>query len=479
MTSSTVENTPVPPAEVEMPLRHHDEITGVAQRKMDLLYLAREIDDAGEISPEAADRIAAASPQATSLQLRVLATRLQLSLHREGKRLPPEYSEWNPWEFDFSHGWRLAAADAAWALEPHLSKNRLPEWIGILDINGTLDASERGLVLIPESIGELIVANGHLKLSRNLIAHLPEDFYTVTVDWDLRLEGNRITRLPQALGHLQVGGSLRLSHNRISCLPETLGHLRVGRDLRLSHNQIQSLPASVGRLDIRGTLALQRNNLVSLPPEIGNLCVGNDLRLDRNLIVHLPGEIAQTRIGGNLWVGGNPLQALPPKEVLPRLVVDNGASNRCLRGWIQFAIDVVLGANGVSLVSLMVSSSTGLAPPGTGWRMALSPQEPEPTGYLVACFFLLGLTNAGFRSVERCYQIKPDPWRRHLIYPWIWSQLHVAYDAAAVGLRFEDAEGWIVYYCFTMLAYFFHSVTLILLYSWVMMENFQGVPLRR
>ena len=120
-----------------------------------------------------------------------------------------------------------------------------------------------------------------------------------------------------------------------------------------------------------------------------------------------------------------------------------------------------------------------LAPPGTGWRMALSPQEPEPTGYLVACFFLLGLTNAGFRSVERCYQIKPDPWRRHLIYPWIWSQLHVAYDAAAVGLRFEDAEGWIVYYCFTMLAYFFHSVTLILLYSWVMMENFQGVPLRR
>ena len=212
------------------------------------------------------DRIAAASPQATSLQLRVLATRLQLSLHREGKRLPPEYSEWNPWEFDFSHGWRLAAADAAWALEPHLSKNRLPEWIGILDINGTLDASERGLVLIPESISELIVANGHLKLSRTLIAHLPEDFYTVTVDWDLRLEGNRITRLPQALGHLQVGGSLRLSHNRISCLPETLGHLRVGRDLRLSHNQIQSLPASVGRLDIRGTLALQRNNLVSLPP---------------------------------------------------------------------------------------------------------------------------------------------------------------------------------------------------------------------
>ena len=96
-------------------------------------------------------------------------------------------------------GWRLNAGQAYEALQLQLSRQRLPEWLGILDVEGDVDLQYAGLTGLPESVGELAVS-GDLRLAHNALAALPESF-----------------------GEISVGGMLKLSHNRLETKDDLAG----------------------------------------------------------------------------------------------------------------------------------------------------------------------------------------------------------------------------------------------------------------
>ena len=69
-----------------------------------------------------------------------------------------------------------------------------------------------GIVVLPESIGDLTV-DGGLCLNNNQLESLPESFGNLTVDGGLRLQGNKLESLPESFGSLTVGGDLYLHNN--------------------------------------------------------------------------------------------------------------------------------------------------------------------------------------------------------------------------------------------------------------------------
>ena len=91
--------------------------------------------------------------------------------------------------------------------------------------------------------------------------------------------------LPESIGDLTVDGNLNLYNNQLESLPASFGRLTVGGALNLQCNRLESLPASFGRLTVGGDLDLYRNKVESLPASFGGLTVGGDLRLSNNPVV--------------------------------------------------------------------------------------------------------------------------------------------------------------------------------------------------
>lgn len=439
--------------------------------KLALLYIAREIDDTGEVTQDIHRRVRMLSKSALPIQLQVFATRAELSLKYYNRELPSEFMEWQPWSFSFQQHWRLDYTDANDLLYMHLKKQRLPEWVGILDVLGDLDFTKRSIAILPESIGELIVRHGHLKLTNNLISSLPLNFHTILVDGDIRLDGNLLETLPALFGQIQVGGDLRLNHNRLSALPVDFGNLSVGRNLQLSHNQLAELPKSFGRLDVPGNVTLNRNLLTELPMQIGNIRIGGDFRIDRNMLTRIPAECQDMYVYGYVWLGGNQLDAPPAKGVFPRLIMDNGPKNLCKRRLRRFMTDFILSANCFGLIIFQLDSNSSFFPPWAGWRFALFESRPNMSQYFCVVIIIVGSCNAFSRWIEKCYAMEPSNWRRHVIFPLLWAHLLVAYDMLLIR-EFESTGNLIIYYAFTLFSFLAHTVVMATVYNWVMDEPF-------
>lgn len=88
--------------------------------------------------------------------------------------------------------------------------------------------------------------------------------------------------LPEIIGDLTVGGNLNLSYNKLESLPESFGSLAIGGTLYLQCNRVHSLHESFGSLTVGGVLDLSRNRLESLPESFGSLTIGGEVTLDQN-----------------------------------------------------------------------------------------------------------------------------------------------------------------------------------------------------
>jgi len=102
---------------------------------------------------------------------------------------------------------------------------------------GSLNWSYAGIVVLPESIGDLTV-DGRLCLQFNQLESLPESFGGLTVGGDLKLENNKLESIPESFGSLTVGGNLNLYFNQLESLPESFGSLTVGGYLGLYNNPV-------------------------------------------------------------------------------------------------------------------------------------------------------------------------------------------------------------------------------------------------
>ena len=168
-------------------------------------------------------------------------------------------------------------------------------------IEGTLDLSNKNLVALPNSFGNLKI-KGSLYLYNNNLKSLPETFGNLKVDGDLHLYNNNLKSLPETFGNLKVGGDLRLGYNKLKSLPESFGNLKINGSLNLTYNNLKSLPETFGNLKINGILNLNNNNLKSLPDSFGNLEIGGDLYIKYNNLTSLPDSFKDLNIGGKLYL---------------------------------------------------------------------------------------------------------------------------------------------------------------------------------
>ena len=74
---------------------------------------------------------------------------------------------------------------------------------------GDLCWDDKGITVLPDSIGSLTVEGG-LYVGSNQLASLPEGFGSLTVGGDLHLWSNQLASLPEGFGSLTVGRDLKL-----------------------------------------------------------------------------------------------------------------------------------------------------------------------------------------------------------------------------------------------------------------------------
>ena len=415
--------------------------------KLGLLAAATEIEAVGAVDDDMSARLERLTREASPLQRSVLATRVLLSLGREAT--PKRYLQWRPWQLENSAlaAWRLGEYAASELLSVHLARQRLPEWIGVLDVDGGLDLQYAGLTEVPPSIGELHV-EGHLRLAHNALSRLPEEFCDLTVGGGLKLSHNRLVGLPGGFGGLQVGGGIRLEHNALESLPASIGRLRVGGGLHLSHNRLTALPPEMGELEVPGTLGLQRNQIKELPPEFGGVVVGGDLRLDRNQLAELPPECRDLRVGGHVWLGANRLAAAPSADFLPRVVMgESRRSTLCQWRCALLLSDAMMGANVAAVLFLAFAHDATMAPPYSGFRFGMVASERPPPGeYLLFSAAVVALVNASTLLLQRHARMRPSNWRRYLAWPLLTVHLLLAGDVGLYGLGFPDGAAIGIYY---------------------------------
>ncbi len=108
----------------------------------------------------------------------------------------------------------------------------------------------------------------------------------------LDLSKNKLAAIPPEVFTLRNLQMLNLSKNRIKEIPPGIAELKHLQRLDLSRNVLVQIPVQIGELENLLFLDLSRNNLISLPKEIGRLKRLEYFNLWDNDLSDLPDEIA-------------------------------------------------------------------------------------------------------------------------------------------------------------------------------------------
>lgn len=167
-----------------------------------------------------------------------------------------------------------------------------------VDVKGTVDLENKGLIYLPLQFGTV---RGNFLIGSNYLTSLlgsPFEVYG-----DVEIQHNKIT----SLEHISLAtGSYFLSHNNITSLKglPTIIH----KDLRCSSNELKNL--EFGPKEIKGLCDYSRNKINTLEfcPEI----VASGLKLIVNKItkINIPKLTTST-----LYLNGNPIKQLEYKDI--------------------------------------------------------------------------------------------------------------------------------------------------------------------
>lgn len=168
----------------------------------------------------------------------------------------------------------------------------------------TLDLSGRGMVEIPDAIGELTRLQS-VDLSDNQLTRLPAAVGQLTDLESLNLRDNQLTGLPAAIGQLTDLESLNLSDNELTELPEAIGRLSRLEWLNLSLNELTKLPEVIGHLTGLRSLDLSYNELREIPELVGRLTDLEALDLSQNSLTVFPDAVSKLIGLRSLDLSGN------------------------------------------------------------------------------------------------------------------------------------------------------------------------------
>lgn len=146
-----------------------------------------------------------------------------------------------------------------------------------------------------------------LRLNKNRLSVLPEDWSGLPELETLELARNRLASLPAGLSTLVKLRRLDLSGNQLVSVPAVIRQLPSLRELHLANNKLQKGLDTCIHLPWLARLDLQRNNLSSLPEAFAQCARLEVLELDRNTLTALPPLPPKLR---HLSLRNNPLQNL-------------------------------------------------------------------------------------------------------------------------------------------------------------------------
>lgn len=172
--------------------------------------------------------------------------------------------------------------------------------------------------------------NTELNLSREYMAHLPDDIGTligyafgdkddIESDWlkqfanitEFNLRHNCLVVLPEWIGSLRELVSLNLDDNSIERLPKSISSLNRLVHFSASSNKLRKFPDQLKTLDQIWHLDLSDNNISHVPEWIGQLRNLRELILTENCIKSIPESIGQLKHLEYLDLEYNDLTSLP------------------------------------------------------------------------------------------------------------------------------------------------------------------------
>lgn len=123
----------------------------------------------------------------------------------------------------------------------------------------------------------------------------------------LDLNNRGLLSLPESIGELKNLRGLLASNNNLKKIPEFIGKLDSLGRLDLNRNQIDSIPEVVCGMNNLKYLYLNGNNLKELPESIGNMTSLKTLKIGYNQIRRFPESIVNLTSLENITIYGNPL----------------------------------------------------------------------------------------------------------------------------------------------------------------------------
>lgn len=186
--------------------------------------------------------------------------------------------------------------------------NALPDDFGKLWNLRLLDASDNQLT----SISSLSIWIKHLNLERNRIVTI-NGCMNYTYLQTLKLGTCNIVAVPEEIGHLISLEVLELHENQITTIHPNIGKLVRLEKLSLHCNKLCEVPESLGNLRKLWYLSLHYNKLIELPKSFGQLTSLMRLSLHQNLLTTLPEEMSNCEHLEVISLFKNRLETLPEK----------------------------------------------------------------------------------------------------------------------------------------------------------------------
>ncbi|XP_034824094.1 leucine-rich repeat-containing protein 57-like [Maniola hyperantus] len=158
---------------------------------------------------------------------------------------------------------------------------------------GVLQISNHRLKEIPEDVFHLSEHLRNLDISKNKIAHIPEEISRLKLLKQLNLSTNALQVLPATLANLKKLEMLNISFNSISCLPDSFSSLSNLKQIYLNNNKFKQFPKQLFGLNSLEVIDLSNNKLTEVPSGMSNLFAA-ELNLSQNEISSLSEDLYQT-----------------------------------------------------------------------------------------------------------------------------------------------------------------------------------------
>jgi hypothetical protein len=248
-----------------------------------------------------------------------------------------------------------------------VSIERLPVFIGELQLLKTLDVRANEIKELPREIGALQQLRT-LRIAGTRITNLPREIEALQQLETLDMQCSSVRELPKEIGSLQQLKTLDMSLTKITELPREIGRLQQLKTLDMSRTRIMELPMEVGSLQQLKTLDISNTSIKVLPKEIGKLQQLEHLVMNYTSVSKIPREIVGLNKLKSVELDEVHVSVALPLEVcalvgLPEYIQQTFKKSHKLSELAMEMLSFEKSASAIATVGLVVGAKQMLIPP--------------------------------------------------------------------------------------------------------------------